>query len=385
MRRRITGIVAVLLIASAVLWAADVSELRTAFTDAIADGDASAAISNYDDMIAQAEKEYKKAERSYEKALEAGNMQKAMEARRDMYSISYDAMTRDETDDLLSLILSEDEEKKAEDAAWLMDNSRYYNPSITYEWSSSGDGYSFSYSSKSSVVPGEEVTLPDKDSIRVNRSISGVLTGWGITPDEVTYAPGETIIAPYTDQTLYAIWDTAVIFKDTVTGMEQEVSDVKDGDIIDVPALANDDDSFVFAGWVDPSTGEYIAPDETTFELEGNGAEFEALWKNAELSDLEARHYSIDALPVNTQADLTFVISNNGTEDLKNVEIECTGEDGLTVLSGNGVIRSVGAGDSVTVQGLKVVGKEAGDYMLHITATDRDGDVWSADFTVTVE
>ena len=91
------------------------------------------------------------------------------------------------------------------------------------------------------------------------------------------------------------------------------------------------------------------------------------------------------AIPVNTQADLTFVISNNGTEDLRNVEIECTGDDGLTVLSGNGTLRSVGAGDSVTIQGLRVVGTTAGDHMLHIAAVDRDGDTWSADFTVTIE
>ena len=106
MRRRITGVVAVLLVSSAFLWAADVSELRTAFTDAIANGDAAQAIENYNDMVDQANKDYKKAQRSYEKALEAGNMLKAREARADMYNASYSAMTKDETDSLLSLILS---------------------------------------------------------------------------------------------------------------------------------------------------------------------------------------------------------------------------------------------------------------------------------------
>ena len=385
MKRRITGITAVLLIASMALWAADVSELRSAFTDAIASGDVSEAINNYDDMISQAQKDYQKAQRSYEKALEAGNINKAREAWYDMKAISYDSMTRDETDELLALIVAEDEPQRGEDAQWLMENSRYYSPAITYQWSASGDNYSFSYSSTSSVTPGEDVVLPDTDDVRVNSSAAGVLTGWGVIPDEITYQPGETITAPYTDQTLYAIWSTQVVFKDPVTGMESTVEDVADGDIIDVPALSEPDDSYVFAGWVDRSTGEYIAPDETETELEGNGAVFEALWKNAELSDLECRHYDTAAIPVNTQADLTFVISNNGTEDLRNVEIECTGDDGLTVLSGNGTLRSVGAGDSVTIQGLRVVGTTAGDHMLHIAAVDRDGDTWSADFTVTIE
>ena len=384
MKRKISGLVAILLVASMVLWAADVSELRTQFTDALASGDLSGAIQSYDDMVSQAQKDYSKAARSYEKALEAGNIAKARSAWYDMQSIGYDRMTADETDQMLSLIVAEDEENRAADAQWLMENSRYYNPSISYEWNTSGDNYSFSYSSSRSVTPGEEIVLPDKDDIQVNNAAAGVLVGWGVTPDEVTYQPGETIVAPYTDQTLYAIWESQVVFTDPVTGTENTVTDVASGDVVDVPALTEPDDSYIFAGWVDKSTGDYIAPDETTVELEGNGAVYEALWKNAELSNLEAKHYDVAAIPVNTQAELSFDITNKGTEDLKNVDIETTSEDGLTVLRGNGTIRSVDAGDTVTVSGLKVVGTEPGDYMLHITATDRDGDIWEADFTVTV-
>ena len=154
--------------------------------------------------------------------------------------------------------------------------------------------------------------------------------------------------------------------------------------MIDVPAVSCDDSSFVFSGWVDRSTGEYIAPDETTVELEGNGAVFEALWKNAELSDPEARHYSIESVPVNTQAELTFSIANNGTENLRNLKVECTGDDGLSVLKGNGIIREVKAGESVAVQGLKIVGTATGEHMIHVSLTDRDGDIWEADFSVNI-
>ena len=143
MKRKTTGIVAILLIASMTLWAADTSELRGKFTDSLANGNLEEAISNYDEMVSQAGKDYQKAQRSYEKALEAGNKPKAMEAWRDMHSSYYMAMTRDETDDMLALILAEDEDARIEDAKWLEANSRYYSPSITYEWSSSGDNYSF--------------------------------------------------------------------------------------------------------------------------------------------------------------------------------------------------------------------------------------------------
>ena len=84
MKRKLTGTVAILLIASMAVWASDATELRTKFTDSLANGNVEEAISNYDDMVSQAGKDYQKAQRSYEKALEAGNMQKAREARRDM-------------------------------------------------------------------------------------------------------------------------------------------------------------------------------------------------------------------------------------------------------------------------------------------------------------
>ena len=383
MKRMLTMATAIMLIASVTLAAEDASKLYEDFSSAVEDGNAQEAIECYTDLQDQVRKDYQNAQRSYEKAVEAGNMRKAREAWNEMDSIVSYSMTEDQTDALLSAILSEDPADKAEDARWLMENSRYYRPMITYEWSASGDSYSFSYTSSASVTPGEEITLPDKDSIRVSSAAAGVLSGWGITPDEATYQPGETIEAPYTDQTLYAIWKTEVVFKDPVTDFESTVSDIASGDAIAVPALSEPDDSYVFAGWVDRTTGDYIAPDETEVTLEGNGAVYEALWKMAELSGLEARHYDIAAIPVNTQADLSFTLSNKGTEDLRNVEITAEGEDGLTVLNGNGTIRGVDGGEDVTVTGLRVVATEPGNYMLHITAADRDGDAWSADFPIT--
>ena len=384
MKRKSTAALAVLLIASMTLAAADASELYQSFSDAVNAGNAGEAIGYYTDLMDQVSKDYRKAQRRYEKAVEASNAAKAREAWADMRAVSSYPITEEQTDALVSAILAEDPESMERDAAWLMENSGYYHPMIAYKWSSSGDSYSFSYSSSQTVTPGEDITLPDSDSIRVSTSAAGVLTGWGVTPDEATYRPGEVIKAPYTDQTLYAIWSTQVVFTDDVTGTESIITDVASGDSVAVPARQEPDSSFVFAGWVDRSTGDYIAPDETEVTLEGNGAAYEALWKNAEISDLEPRHYDAAAIPVNTQADLTFTLTNGGTEDLRALDIECTGDEGLTVLRGNGTIRSVDAGDSVTVQGIRIVGTAAGDHVLSITATDRDGDAWSADFTVTI-
>lgn len=383
--KKIAAVSVALVLSAAMLFAADSAALYQKFSDAVAAGDVKEAIDIYTELSETAGKEYTKAQRSYEKALDAGNMAKAREAWNDMRSITSYPMTEEESDALLSAILKEDGDARKEDALWLMENSRYYHPMVTYSWSSDGDNFSFSYKSSSSVTPGEELTLPTADSINVNTSQAGVLTGWGITPDEVTYQPGETIEAPYTDQTYYAIWSTQVVFSDSVTGFSSEVTDVASGDEVAVPVLSAPDDSYVFSGWVDKSSGEYIAPDDETVTLEGNGARFEALWKKAEIKDLSSKHYDIASLPENTQVSLQFVLSNSGTEDLRNLEIECTGDDGFQVLAGSGRISFLGDGNDVTLTGLKAVGTSSGTHTLDITVTDRDGDVWSSSFDVTVE
>ena len=257
---------------------------------------------------------------------------------------------------------------------------------MTYDWSASGDNFSYSFRRSISVTPGSEITLPTAEDIGADTSAAGVLVGWGITPDEMTYQPGEVVAAPYTDQTYYAVWKTAVAFTDPVTGTDSTVDGTASGESIDVPQLAVPDESYVFTGWVDKTTGEYIAPDEDSYVLEGNGAAFTALWKKVDFQNLSSRHYDIEALPVDTQVDLSFDIANSGTEDIRNAEIRVVSEDpGFTVLNGDGHVRFIAAGRTLTMNGLRVVATEPGTYTLTASIADRDGDVWTGSFTVTAE
>lgn len=384
--KRILSLFIVLAVSVSIVAAADASEMYQLFSDAVNDGDAAAAMDLYSNLQSIISKDYQKAERSYEKALEAGNIRKAREAYSDMLSVSDYSITREQSDALLSAILREDEGKRAEDAAWLYENSPYYSPSVTYDWSASGDNFSYSFRRSISVTPGSEITLPTAEDIGADTSAAGVLVGWGITPDEMTYQPGEVIAAPYTDQTYYAVWKTAVAFTDPVTGTDSTVDGTASGESIDVPQLAAPDESYVFTGWVDKTTGEYIAPDEDSYVLEGNGAAFTALWKKVDFQNLSSRHYDIEALPVDTQVGLSFDIANSGTEDIRNAEIRVVSEDpGFTVLNGDGHVRFIAAGRTLTMNGLRVVATEPGTYTLTASIADRDGDVWTGSFTVTAE
>ena len=75
MRKLMT--MAIVLIASATMvFAASVDDMYSQFADALASGDASKAIDIYDNLQERAQKDYLNAERSYEKALDAGNFGK---------------------------------------------------------------------------------------------------------------------------------------------------------------------------------------------------------------------------------------------------------------------------------------------------------------------
>ena len=388
MRKLMT--MAIVLIASATMvFAASVDDMYSQFADALASGDASKAMDIYDNLQERAQKDYLNAERSYEKALDAGNFGKARQVMRDLQAMKASpyTMTEEDTDNLLSLILKiEDEDQKKEMAQWLYANSPYYSPTVTYDWSTEGDNYSYRFARSVSVAPGNEITFPSSSDIGIDTSLAGVLEGWGVTRSDVMYQPGEVIPAPYTSQTYYAVWKTAVSFKDDVTGIDSTVDGTATGESVDVPAVTAPDDSYIFTGWVDKTTGEYIAPDETSYELEGNGAAFTALWKKVDFQNLTSRHYDTEALPVGTQVDLSFEIANSGSEDIRNAAIEVESSDpGLAVLNGEGNVRFIAAGRTLTMNGLRVAATEPGTYTINVSLTDRDDDVWTGSFSVTAD
>lgn len=385
MKKKLLIALVALLSVGVSLYAASAEELYQKFSDAADSGDVALAIDSYNQLQERTDKDLQKAQRSYEKALAAGNMQRAWDARDSYRSILRYSMSEEDTDALLAAILKEDDETAAEHAKWLYSNSSYYYPTLTYEWKSSSDTFSYSYSRSVTVEPGTSITLPGPDDIGIDSSMAGVLVGWGVTPDEVTYSAGETISAPLTSQTLYAIWKSEVRFTDSVTGVESVIDDVASGDSVAVPQLTAPDSSYVFAGWEDESTGVYLAPDDTEYVLEGNGAVFKALWKKVDISALEGKHYDASALPVNTQAELSFTVSNAGTEDLRSLSVDVEGSDGLTVLTGSGRISFIRDGSSITMTGLKVVATESGEHTITVTITDRDGDVWNKSFTVNAQ
>ena len=81
---------------------------------------------------------------------------------------------------------------------------------------------------------------------------------------------------PATDQTLYAVFTNEVTFTDgdNVTS----VTDVAEGDVISVPAPSVPEGA-IFDGWYDEYSGLYLAPDETSYTVQGSGASFRALYQ----------------------------------------------------------------------------------------------------------
>ena len=100
--RRIAAVSAVLMLSAAMLFAADSAELYQKFSDAVDNGDVREAVEVYTDLLETSQKEYTKAQRSYEKALDAGNRAKAQSAYNDMRNKDlndvYDELMQDVND-----------------------------------------------------------------------------------------------------------------------------------------------------------------------------------------------------------------------------------------------------------------------------------------------
>lgn len=382
--RKIISVLFVSALTCAMLFASSAENLYEDFSLAVENGDLSGAMESYADLEERLSDELSSANKSLEKAFEKNNRELYLEAKSDIRTLAGYTITEEQSDKLLSLIVEESPERALEDASWLYDNSPYYRPSLTLDYSESGDGFSYSYHSSKIMKPGSEITLPDQESINANSNRLGRLKGWGVTKDDVTYEVGSVITMPLTDQTLYAIWTNEVSFFDPLSGIDFKEEGVSDGDEIALPEVPANSEGRVFIGWYDETTGEFLGPEAEIYTVRGNGAKFEALYADVEISDVRTTPYS--TLPSNTQVTLKFNVENTGNEDFRNLEVSISSSDeNLSILNDTLYFRRLPAGSVGTVSTRVVyTGTESAKAIpITVSVTDEDGNVWQNDFSLT--
>ena len=370
MKRKALSVLLILLITVPALFAASAQDLYEDFQAAVTAGSVQEAVDAYGNMQEKVAKEMEDLQDDLDKAIQKNDRQLYANTRADMRELSSYRLSKADTDALLTAIVNSGSDQASEWAQWLYENSAYYHPVLTLTTSVSGEGYSRSYTRSVSAV-------------------AGVLTGWGITPDEVLYAPGETITMPYTDQTLYAIYSSQVSFTDSYTNDSKTFSDVADGDVIEVPSPATLEGA-IFEGWYDPTSGQYLSPEDTEYTVRGMGAAFQALYIKAEASELNCGYYDITSIPVSTQVPLTFTLSNSGTEDLHDVTIKVSSDsDQVTLMNTSARLRTMRAGEDYMLRGTKIVVASdcaSGTQLpITVTMTDGDGNSFTSTFSLTVK
>lgn len=353
-----------------------VDELHMLFVESLEEGDLDSAVESYEELQKEVAKDARDASRLADEARKRGNKEVVEEQEAYLKYLIGLKMDAEETDMLLDLIL---ESGESHYSVWLYLNSEYYKPTLTVDWSTSGESLSSDSVRTLTVQPGTWVHLPSAIELKLPLSRTGMLEGWGTAEGELLYEPGEAIEMPLEDTTLYAVWKTAVSFFDPFSGLDMTVEGVKQGDLVGVPVLP-ERDGYLFAGWWDRTSGAYIAPEDTEFAVEGNGAFFEALWVKLTVKNLMPRRY-VGSIPPNKPAEFAFVLKNDGTERMTDVEVEFTSDELL--LNRNVFnVKSISAGKEQYMTGLNIVADGEGSYPLTATVTDKYGHEWEYSFTV---
>ncbi len=336
-------------------------------------------------------------------AKQKGDLSSYREAYARLEKLKTFRMKGEEANLLLGRIMAESEPKKGEYAAWLYQRSDSYNPLLTLDFSAQGENFRYSYRQQIQKAPLSEITLPDPTQLRANSSHVGILKGWGLTPDTLTYKAGETIRMPYTSQTLYAIWATGVRFVDEMRDTLYE--DVEIGSEVVVPTPSTSDTSAIFVGWYDRGTNTLLT-DRETYTVEGKGALFEPLWKSLQIPQVNPLYYPSDALPKRTQIGVGFLLQNRGNLDLTGLEATLQSESPhITMLVDRLVLGSLSP-DRYTTNNSRfattgplairggyntfrfVIADEAPSgtaIPFTLTITDGQGDSWSLPVEFTVE
>ena len=360
---------------------------------------------SYEKLNEARTRDYQQAQDDMLKSRSEGDVASYREAYARLDAIRSYTMTKDQSDQLLNRILAEDEPRRSEYASWLYQVSPYYRPVLTLDFSASGEDFHFSYRQQVRNAPGSEIKLPDQSQMNFNATKVGVLAGWGLTPTEVTYQSGETIVMPSTNQTLYAIYSSEVRFFDALSGNEVVKKDVEQGSEIEVPTPTFSDPSSLFVGWYDKSN-RMLLDEQQTYTFNGKGASFEALWKSLAFEQVKPLYYAETALPKQTQLGVGFSFQNTGNVDLEGLQatLKCDSPY-VTLLVDSLYIGSLGSGRYTTnnsrfatteaqnITGERntfrfVVSSSAPSLSVlpfTLTLTDAKGDSWSSTFEFTVK
>ena len=306
-------------------------------------------------------------------AMEKRDVEDYLELRSLYNSLEYPMITKEQTETLTERILNtENQEEKDEIASFLYENSAWYHPTLTFEYSVTNGNYSRSYRKSFSAVPGTTVTAPEVKG-------DGVFLGWSADGENVTYESGDEISMPYSDTVLYALFSTGITFKDSISGNDSYT----EGTEASVPNVETGDPNLVFLGWYD-EYGKKVDGDTVTVE-NGKSKEYIALYRGVEIGDASIRYYEDGKIPSSTQVVLSFPIKNTGNTALRNLKVSLGGEE-VKVLSSSLKATLIGDESSLNASFLVYVEGEKGEEKVFTaTVEDASGNVWTKDFTLTVQ
>ena len=207
---------------------------------------------------------------------------------------------------------------------------------------------------------------------------------------------------PLTSQTLYAVWNNAVVFSDAIGKTDSSINDVEAGTVVDMPAPVAPDSTYRFAGWYDRTTRNLVT--EPTWTVAGAGASFEAIWKQLKVEAVNALYYGTDRLPVKTQIAVGFSLANYGSVTLEGLKATlATTSSEVTILNDTLSLRNIPAGMHMTNNSRMaspthaVIEGEANTFRFvisqavpagtvipfTITIVDRSGESWTEEFSFT--
>ncbi len=374
--KKVTAVMAVLVI-SAALFASGINEKGVDFSSLdLSTASIEDIKSGFESAISDYKSDKEKLEESIRTAYEKRSVSEYLELRELLSGLEYPEITSEETETLVSRILSSgDEEEKSAISAFLYEYSRYYHPTLTLYISYEGNGRVRTYRKTIAVKPGETITLPSATSY-----YSNILKGWGITEDDVLYTPGEEITMPYSDTVLYGILSSGISFSDPVTGYTNTTEDTS----ADVVVPEAPDSSYVFVGWYDDSTGKEVEGDTVTVE-EGESRTYTAYWKSVTLNEGSVKYYSDNTVPADTQVKYTTTLTVGGNVDVKGLTLTLAETDNLKVLTKNQSFRTLSSGDEGSASFVIVLKGSSGDIVeTTLTAKDSAGNEWSVPVSFTV-
>ncbi len=301
---------------------------------------------------------------------EKGDIDQFFQVKDMISSLQVPSISQEQTEILVSRMEAEGRSDANDKlATFLAEKSLYYHPGVIFEYSIGDTVLTKNYWGK----VGDAVTPPSVKG-------KGIFVGWTIDGENIVAREGESIEISYGAVTYKAKFRNGISFYDEKTGIDVFTEGVE----ADIPEVKSENENDFFIGWYDEK-GNRLDEEKATTEL-GNTIKYKGYWETLSFSDASIQYYEKGKIPTKTEVKVFFAVQNDGELPIAGATIKVESNNMSIISTDSFKLYLPKNGSNTTAYFIvKAEGNVGETASLKVTVTDKNGAIWTKEYTFEIQ